>query len=59
MCRSKKNSTDFPRRFVSMDETWVHHFTHESKQQFKQVGRSQWFCTEESKNNCIGQKGYG
>jgi len=32
----EKNSKDFLRRFVTMDETWVHHFTPESKQQSKQ-----------------------
>jgi histone-lysine N-methyltransferase SETMAR len=32
-----KNKTDFvQRRFITMDETWIHHYTPESKQQSKQ-----------------------
>jgi hypothetical protein len=34
--RFNKNKTDFVRRFITMDETWIHHFTPESKQQSKQ-----------------------
>jgi len=30
-----KNRTDFVRRFITMDETWIHHYTPESKQQSK------------------------
>ena len=41
MCRGNlelynSDSDHFMRRFVTMDETWVHHFQPESKQQFKQ-----------------------
>lgn len=32
----KKNPVDFKRRFVTMDETWIHHYTPESKIQSKQ-----------------------
>jgi DNA-binding Xre family transcriptional regulator len=31
-----KNKTDFVRRFITMDEIWIHHYTPESKQQSKQ-----------------------
>jgi len=31
-----KNKTDFVHRFITMDETWIHHNTPESKQQSKQ-----------------------
>jgi histone-lysine N-methyltransferase SETMAR len=31
-----KNKTDFVCRFITMDETWIHHYTPESKQQSKQ-----------------------
>jgi hypothetical protein len=31
-----KNKTDFVHRFIAMDETWIHHYTPESKQQSKQ-----------------------
>jgi len=34
--RLNKNETDFVRRFVTMDETWIHHYTPEFKQQSKQ-----------------------
>lgn len=34
--RFNKNKTDFIRRFITMDETWVHHYTPETKQQSKQ-----------------------
>jgi hypothetical protein len=34
--RFNKNKTDFVRRFIAMDETWIHHFTPEYKQQSKQ-----------------------
>jgi hypothetical protein len=31
--RFNKNKTDFMRRFITMDETWINHYTPESKQQ--------------------------
>jgi len=31
-----KNKTHFVRRFITMDETWIHRYTPESKQQSKQ-----------------------
>jgi hypothetical protein len=34
--RSNKNKTDFVRRFITTDETWIHHYTPESKQHSKQ-----------------------
>jgi histone-lysine N-methyltransferase SETMAR len=34
--RFNKNKTDFVRRFITMDETWIDHHTPESKQQSKQ-----------------------
>jgi histone-lysine N-methyltransferase SETMAR len=34
--RFDKNKTDFVRRLITMDETWIHHYTSESKQQSKQ-----------------------
>jgi len=44
--RFNKNKTDFVRRFITMDETWIHHYTPESKQQSKQ-----WI-----EANCSGPK---
>jgi histone-lysine N-methyltransferase SETMAR len=34
--RFNKNKTDFMRRFITMNETWIHHYTPESKHQSKQ-----------------------
>jgi hypothetical protein len=34
--RFNKNKTDLMRRFITMDKTWIHHYTPESKQQSKQ-----------------------
>jgi histone-lysine N-methyltransferase SETMAR len=34
--RFNKNTNDFVRRFITMDETWIHRYTPESKQQSKQ-----------------------
>ncbi|XP_055384278.1 uncharacterized protein LOC129613955 [Condylostylus longicornis] len=31
-----KNKTEFLRRFITIDETWVHHYTPETKEQSKQ-----------------------
>jgi histone-lysine N-methyltransferase SETMAR len=33
--RFNKNKADFVCRFTTMDETWIHHYTPESKQQSK------------------------
>lgn len=34
MC--ERNPKDFWRRFITVDETWIHHYTPETKQQSKQ-----------------------
>ena len=34
--RFNKNKTDFVRRFITVDETWIHRYIPESKQQSKQ-----------------------
>jgi DNA phosphorothioation-dependent restriction protein DptG len=34
--RFNKNKTDFVCQFITLDETWIHHYTSESKQQSKQ-----------------------
>ena len=31
--RFNKNKTDFVRQFITMDETWIHPYTPESKEQ--------------------------
>jgi len=45
----KRNPKEFLRRVVTVDETWIHHYTPETKQQSKQ-----WiFCILESSTNPI------
>jgi len=39
----KRNPQDFWSRFVAVDETWIHHYTPETKQQSKQ-----WIMSGES-----------
>jgi histone-lysine N-methyltransferase SETMAR len=39
-----RNKTDFMGRFITMDKTWIHHYTTESKQQSKQWKESSCFC---------------
>ena len=34
--RFKRNKMDFKRRFITIDETWIHHYTPEAKEQSKQ-----------------------
>ncbi|XP_011636535.2 uncharacterized protein LOC105426827 isoform X1 [Pogonomyrmex barbatus] len=41
--RIKRNPQDFRCRFVTVDETWIHHYTPETKLQFKQ-----WIASEEA-----------
>jgi hypothetical protein len=61
--RFNKNKTDLDRRFITMDETWIHHYTPESKQQSKQwtePGRSapemggRFHQQERSWHRCFG-----
>jgi hypothetical protein len=53
--RFNKNRTDFVHRFITMDETWIHHYTPESKQQSKQ----RLFSPKEDKVGSISRKGHG
>ena len=39
----KRNSKEFPRWFVTVDETWIHHYSPESRE-----GSKQWFKLGES-----------
>ena len=36
LAKFNRNPQDFLRRFVTVDETWIHHYTSESKEQSKQ-----------------------
>ncbi|EFN85925.1 hypothetical protein EAI_07847, partial [Harpegnathos saltator] len=33
LARFKQNKTDFKRRFITVDETWTHHYTPERKEE--------------------------
>jgi transposase len=56
--RFNKNEPDFVHRFITMDETWVHHYTPESKQQSKTVDRSWLFSAKEDKVGSISRTGH-
>ncbi|GFV40390.1 uncharacterized protein TNCV_4750561 [Trichonephila clavipes] len=36
LAKFHSNKAEFSRRFIAMDETWVHHFTPDTKEQSKQ-----------------------
>ena len=53
-----RNQSDFLRRLVSSDGTWIHHYAPESKQQAKQwVGPGE--TVPKRADTTIGLKGYG
>ena len=56
--RFNKNKTDFVRRFIPMDETWIHRYTPESKP-VKTVDRSRLFSAKEDQVDSISKKGHG
>ena len=39
----QRNPDEFLRRFITVDETWIHYFTPETKEQSKQ-----WISSDES-----------
>jgi histone-lysine N-methyltransferase SETMAR len=54
-----KNKTDFVHhRFITVDETWIHHYTPESKQQSK-AGRSRLFSAKEENVSSISRIVHG
>jgi len=53
--RFNKSKTDFVRRFITMDETWIHHHTPESKQQSKQ--RTEAGCSAPKKTRSVPSAG--
>jgi histone-lysine N-methyltransferase SETMAR len=54
--RFNKNKTDFVHQFITMDETWIHHYTTESKQQSKQWTEAG--CSALKKVGSISRKGH-
>jgi hypothetical protein len=57
--RFNKNGNNFVRRFITMDETWTHHYTPESKKAVKTVDRSLLFSAKEEKFGSINRKDHG
>ena len=53
--RINKNKTDFVRRLITMDETWIHHYTPESKQQSKQWTEAG--CSAPKKTSSVSSAG--
>jgi len=53
--RFNKNKTDFVRRFITMDETWIHHYTPESKQRSKQWTEAR--CSAPKKTRSVSSAG--
>jgi len=53
--RFNKNKTDFVHRFITMDETWIHHYTPESKQQSKQ--QTEASCSVPKKTRSVPSAG--
>jgi hypothetical protein len=53
--RFNKNKTDFVLRFITTDETWIHHYTPESKQQSKQWTEAG--CSEPKKTRPVPSAG--
>jgi len=45
----KRNPKEFLRRFVTVDETWIHHYTPETKEQSKQWAKSGKFAPKKAK----------
>jgi histone-lysine N-methyltransferase SETMAR len=50
-----ENKTDFVHRFITMVETWIHHYTAESKQQSKQWTEAS--CSELKKTRSVPSAG--
>jgi hypothetical protein len=53
--RFNKNKTDFLRRLITMDETWINHYTPESKKQLKQ--RTEAGCSAPKKTRSVASAG--
>jgi hypothetical protein len=53
--RFNKNKTDFVRRFITTDKTWIHHYTPESKHQLKQ--RTEAGCSAPKKTGSVSPAG--
>ena len=50
----KRGKKDFLRRYVTIDEIWIHHYTPETKR-----SSAEWTATGETKNLTVGWQGNG
>jgi len=50
-----RNLTDFLRRFIIVDETWIHHYT-KDETTIETMARRGWKCSEEGENSSISRK---
>uniref|UniRef100_T1IGK9 Transposase n=1 Tax=Rhodnius prolixus TaxID=13249 RepID=T1IGK9_RHOPR len=55
----QKNPQDFKRRFVTVDETWIHHYTLETKEQSKQWVTKGDSAPKKGEDRSFGRKDYG
>jgi len=53
-----KNKTGFVHQFITMGETWIHHYTR-IQTTVKTVDRSRLFSAKEDKVGSISRKGHG
>ena len=55
----KHNTKEFLRLFVTVNETWIHHYTPESKELSRKRVELGGKCTEAAESATIGWHGYG
>ncbi|CAH2097410.1 unnamed protein product [Euphydryas editha] len=53
------NKTQFLRRFITMNKTWVQHFTAETKVQSKSIDLKERTGSKEEKDRSIYRQGHG
>lgn len=54
-----KNTNRFLHHFITLDQTWIHHNTLETKEESKQWGSTGARFAQEGQNTSIGQQSYG
>jgi hypothetical protein len=54
-----RNKTDYVHQFIAMNETWIHHYTPELKQQSKQWPEADCSAPKKDKVGSISRKGHG
>lgn len=54
-----QKESEFSRRVVTVNETWIQHYNPETKRQFKQKGLPKRKCYKESQKHYTDRKGWG